>query len=225
MPIATVETGQVGVGVMAATGSQRGEVDAGRPAFGALAQGGDRRGLDALARCGLDQGRGLVLVQAQVRRSQLGELTAGPHPRQRQRRVGTGGERQVQRRREVGQEELDRLVDLAVTEGVIVIDHEHPSVVERRQVVEQHRQHHADEVHAGNGQGSERRCAGVGVDGAQGGDDIPPEPGGLVIGMVDTEPCDAAPLARVAGPSGKEAGLSPSHRGGDHGEAGVGVGS
>jgi len=48
--------------------------------------------------------------EAELGGAQLSQLAAGPQPRQRQRRVGPAGHHQQQARRQILQQERDRLV-------------------------------------------------------------------------------------------------------------------
>ena len=67
--------------------------------------------------------------ESQVARAQFGQLLAGPQPRQRQRRVSTPGQHQVQAGRQVLQHEPERRMDLPVIDQVIVVeDQQHPAV-------------------------------------------------------------------------------------------------
>ena len=80
---------------------QGGQLQARRPPLGAGRQRRHRRAGQAGPGRLAQQGRRLVLREAQLGGAQLGHLTAGPQPRQRQRRVGPAGQHQVQLRRQV----------------------------------------------------------------------------------------------------------------------------
>jgi hypothetical protein len=72
----------------------------------------------------LQQRRRLPGREPQVRGAQLGQLPAGPQPRQGQWRITAAGHRQVQPRRPVLEQEPQRLVHQARADHVIVIKDE-----------------------------------------------------------------------------------------------------
>ena len=77
--------------------------------------------------CQLTQQDGRFLSgEAQVGGAQLGQLAAGPQPRQRQRRVSPAGHHHPQARRQVLQQERHRLVHRPGIDQVVVIqDQQH----------------------------------------------------------------------------------------------------
>ena len=98
-------------GVAAAAQRQRGQVQRGRPALGPPLQGQDVRPAEPQAQHLGQQVSRLAGGEAQVRGVQLGELTTGPQPGQRERRLGPGHHREVQAVREVVDEERQLVVD------------------------------------------------------------------------------------------------------------------
>ena len=82
-------------------------------------------------------------VNRQVSGAQLGQLGAGAQPRQPQRRVGAAGHQQAQSRRQVINEECDRLVHPLGADQVVVIEEQQYFPVGRlsRYCVDQGRYH------------------------------------------------------------------------------------
>jgi hypothetical protein len=154
---------------------------------------------------------------------QLGQVTAHPQPGQRQRRVGAGGHDQAQRLRQVRDEELDGLVNAGIGEHLVVVEHQHVPAGRRGQLVQQQRQRQVDHRPVGRADGLQGRLADVVADPAQRGEHVTPEPGGLVVVLVERDPGDAPPLPRVGRPAAQQARLAPPGRRHHHGQPGAGV--
>ena len=71
-----------------------------------------------------DQRRGLGGREAQIGAAQLGQLAAGAQTAQGQLWILAAGQQQPQRRRRVGQEPAERLVDRRGVQGVVVLQHQ-----------------------------------------------------------------------------------------------------
>ena len=99
------ETGDERAGVLAALHRQRGQLQRGDPAFGACLERGDVALAQPQTHRAVEVGRGLLGGEAQVGGADLDQLTACPQLGQRQRRVGPGGEDDVQLRRLVLEQE------------------------------------------------------------------------------------------------------------------------
>ena len=76
--------------------------------------------------------RRLVGGEAQVGGADLDQLAARPQASQRQRRVGAGGDHQVDLRREVLQQERHPGLDVVGVDEVVVVEHQHDVVRQRR---------------------------------------------------------------------------------------------
>jgi hypothetical protein len=113
------------------------QLEPGNPTFGPILQGGHGRCGKLSPSHGTEQGRRLLEGEAQIGLPELGQLAAGPPPRQRQRRVGATGDHQPQRRGEVLEQELQRLVDLRCLDQVVVVHHQHNGLGRIRQLVDQ----------------------------------------------------------------------------------------
>ena len=72
--------------------------------------------------------RGLVGSEAQIGGADLDQLAARSQAGQRQRRVGAGGDHQVDLRRQVLQQERHPAVDVARVDQVVVVEHQHDVV-------------------------------------------------------------------------------------------------
>jgi hypothetical protein len=76
--------------------------------------------------------------------AQLEQLSAGPQPRQRQRRVRPCRHRQAHLRRQVVEQEVHGLVHLGSVGHVVVVEREDGGLGRRLQVVDQAHQHVVD---------------------------------------------------------------------------------
>jgi len=74
---------------------QRGQVQGGRPALGALLQPGHVGGAQPQPEYLVEQRRRLLQAEAQLLGADLQQLPADTHPGQRQRGIRAGGQRQV----------------------------------------------------------------------------------------------------------------------------------
>ena len=139
VPVITVDGPRRGRRSGGTAETQRRKLQPRCPALGALPQ---QEGRPVVQGCVTDapQERGrLVDTEAQIHRSQLGQLTPGPHPRQWQRRIYPGRQYDPQGRRHVGKEELHVLVDVCCVQQVVIVEHQDVVPSERAQFVEQHR--------------------------------------------------------------------------------------
>ena len=128
------------------------------PTFGAVGESGDVGVAEGeIHRVGEVVGR-LLLGEAQIRRPHLDELAAGAQPREWQRRVGTGGDHQMDVGGEMVEQVGDPVVDLLALDDVVVVEDEHQLVVQRVEVV-----HQRGQGRVGRGRGRaedrERGCA------------------------------------------------------------------
>ena len=131
------EPGDERAGVVAALHRQRGQLQGGDPALGALVQRRDVALGQREAHRAVEVGRGLLGGEAQVGGPHLDQLAACPHPRQRQRRVGPGGEHQVQLRRQVLEQERHPVVHLGRLDEVVVVEDQQQVLRPSVEVVEQ----------------------------------------------------------------------------------------
>lgn len=116
--------------------SQRYQLQADRPAFGALIQSAQRV-FSQRQVCQTKEGAGFVWRKAQVVGAQFGHLAAGAQTGQRQGRVGAGDQRQMDGGGLVLNEIVQHGVNLRVGDNVIVVQHQQKRGVQRRHVVEQ----------------------------------------------------------------------------------------
>ena len=103
---------------------QRGQLQRRDPALGALGQRRDVRRGQREAHRPVEVVRRLLRGEAQVGGADLDQLAARAEPGQRQRRVGAGGDHQVQLRRQVVQQERHPVVDLRRVDDVVVVQDE-----------------------------------------------------------------------------------------------------
>ena len=76
--------------------------------------------------------RGLVGREAQVGGADLDQLAARSQAGQRQRRIGAAGDHQVHLRGQMVEQEGHPVVDVARVDDVVVVEHQHDVVRERR---------------------------------------------------------------------------------------------
>ena len=102
--------------------------------------------------------------------------------------VRPGGQRDLERVRQVIQEEGHGLLDPRVGDHVVVVEHEDEPGWEGRQFVEQQRKNHLVEAHIAHPEKPRGRGAKAGLDRLQGLDHAAPEADGVVVGRVEGKP-------------------------------------
>jgi hypothetical protein len=155
--------------------------------------------------------RRLLVREPQLGDTELHQLPSGPHPGQGQRRVGSGGQRHVDARREVVEEEAERVVAGGVGDEVVVVQHQEQLCADRVQVVEQRRQDQSVKVGAGAPQRLQRGRPHLRLDCPQGVHQIGPQAGRVVVALVDREPGDPAATGRHP-PLAEQSGLAEPGR-------------
>ena len=110
-------------GVVADTGRQADELDRRHPPLGALDESLCVEGWQRDAGDPPEHGRRLVGVEPQLVEAQLAQRPVRAQPRQRQRRVVTGGDHQPQRRRCLDEELVDTGMDDGIADDVVVVEH------------------------------------------------------------------------------------------------------
>ena len=212
------EAGDERAGVVPPLQRQRGQLQGGDPALGTTLERADVVGGQPQAHRAVEIGRGLVGREAQVGRPHLHQLTAGAQLGQRQRRVGAGGEDQMQPRRLVLEDERHSVVHLRRVEHVVVVQHEDDLRRHGFDLVEQcgeRRLRHR----RGRGQQLQRRVADPGHRRLEGGHQVRPEQRGVVVPAVQGQPGDRrAGRGRRAEPFGEQRRLAEAGRRGQDGE-------
>ena len=135
----------------------------------------------------------LGLGEPEVGGAQLGELATAAEPGQRQRRVGAGGDHQVQLARKVVEQERHRLVHRGRADGVVVVEHQHPLLPRRllpgaRDVVDECGQGRRDRRGA---QRLEDGPVDLEADAVQGRHHVRQEARQVVVTLVQRQPPDA----------------------------------
>ena len=98
-------------GVVMSLQGERGQLQAGNPAFGAVFQGGDVRRREVEAHHRVEKSGGFGGGETQVGGAQFGQLAPGAEPGQGERRILAGGDDQVHLRRQVLEQKGEGLVD------------------------------------------------------------------------------------------------------------------
>ena len=169
----------------------------------------------------VEVGRHLVGGEAQVGGADLDQLAAGPQPSQRQERVGSAADHQVDVRREVLQQERHAVADVGPVDQVVVVEHEVDVVRHRREFVEHGGEDGLDR-RLGRLQEREHVGSDAGHRGLQGGDHVGPERGGLAVALIEGEPRHRPVLGGHRGePCGEQCGLAETGRRRDQGQSGI----
>ena len=123
VPVAAGERGHEAGGIVMSAQRQRGQRQPGRPALGPGRQRRHRR-IRQRRRRVLEQLPGLRGREPQLGHAYLGQLAAGPQPRQRQRRIAAAGQHHAYPGRPVLDQERERLVHLLRADHVVVVEDE-----------------------------------------------------------------------------------------------------
>ena len=122
------EAGDEAGDVVAALHRQRRQLEGGDPPLGAPLQRGHVRCGELQAHHPVEVRHGLLGREAQVGGAELDQLASGSQPGQRQRRVGSAGNDQVQPRRHMVEQERHPLLHLGRIDDVVVVEHQHDVV-------------------------------------------------------------------------------------------------
>ena len=114
---------------------------------------------------------------------------------------------------QVLEQERNAGVHVVALDQVVVLEHEHESLVERGELVDQRGQHDLDRIGPADAERGERRRADSGRDAAQRLDHIRPETDGVVVGAVDREPREPRVSLRVRPPTRRAACVLPQPAG------------
>ena len=121
-------------------------------------------------------------------RFDLGQLASGPKPGQRERRLGAARDDELDGTGKVIEEEGEPDVDLRVRDHVVVVQHEHDLVRQRRELVAERGEDLGDDAEPRRPQHGERRVARGRVEPAERMDRIGPEPDRIVVAAVERDP-------------------------------------
>ena len=169
----------------------------------------------------VEVGRHFVGGEAQVGGADLDQLAAGPQPSQRQERVGSAADHQVDVRREVLQQERHAVAEVGPVDQVVVVEHQVDVVRCGREFVE-HRGEDGLDRRLGRLQQREHVGSDAGHRCLQGGDHVGPERGGLAVALIEGEPRHRPVLrGRRGEPRGEQCRLAESSGRRDQGQPGV----
>ena len=219
VPVVAGEAGDEGHRVRPVTQSQRGQLQPGRPPFGAALQPADILRTEVQMQQIVEQQVALLRREPKVVGPQLQQLAAHPQPGQRQRRVRPGRDHQAQGGGQPLDEHADAPVDLGISDHVVVVEDQQQLGVERGHIVDEHRNEVTFDVGRRRAQQRQRRLSHLGDHGPQRGEQVAPKPQRVVVRAVERHP--AGPR-RLAGnqPVGEQGRLAPTGRGVDEGEPG-----
>ena len=196
---------------------ERGELEPGDPALGALIERVHVVGREVQPHHSVEELPRLRRREAQVGGAHLRELSATAEPGQRQGWVGAGGDDEAQVIGKMVEQEGHRLVHLGRVDGVVVVEHEEPprlrsTLPGASDVVDQRGQ---GDLGRGGVHGLEHGGVDVEVDAPEGGHEVGEEPHQVVVAVVEGEPRDAdgAPvLIELGEPVAEQGGLAETCR-------------
>ena len=195
---------------------ERRQLESGDPAFGAPLQRGDVPRSEIQPHHLVEVGGGLVRREAQIGGADLDELAPRPQAGQRQRRIGAGGDHQVDLWGQVLQQERHPVLDVVRVDHVVVVEHQHDVVRHRAELVEQRGEDRLDRRWLGPLQQGQRPCADPRRHRLQRGHQVGPERRGLVVAWVERKPRRGPFIGRSGcQPLGQQRRLAEAGRGGD----------
>ena len=164
------------------------QIEPGGPSLGVLVKRGGGLGRQPQPERVVQEARALVRREREVGLAQLEQFAAGPQRAERERRVDAAGDDDLNVGRLAGQEQLDGPVARPAGDRVVVVEDQHDVALVRCQLVEQPRDDRIDEVLLTEEarRGGERHRW---FDRLQGGNDVVPEEHGIVVGVVERNPC------------------------------------
>ena len=124
VPVVPGELGDESTDVRPTLHRDRGELKRSDPAFGPALQRGDVIRGEVQAGDVVEVGGNFVGGEAQVGGADLDQFTAGPEPRQRQQRVGSAADHQVNVRWEVLEQERHAVAEVGPVDQVVVVEHQ-----------------------------------------------------------------------------------------------------
>ena len=158
------------------------------PALRALVQRSDVRGSEVEAHGSVEVTRGLLRGETQIGRPHLDQIATCSQPCKGNGRVRPTSDQHIQVRRRVVDQELDRVMDLAALDEVVVVKDEHDIVSKPSHFVEKRCQQDRDRRRLRRGKQGHRALADSGCHGAEGRDHIGPEAARLVVAPIERQP-------------------------------------
>ena len=212
VPVVAGERGDERRTVLPPPEGQRGEIEARGPAFSTHVEAHDVARLEGEAEDSIEKLSRLLGPETEVSGAELEQLSTGTQAPQREGGVRPRRDHEAEGRRGMVEEERHRLVDLGVLERVVVVENqdERPFVC-----VELVNQRGQDVLNHGCARRlEERQCLSshLGPNGADGLDEMHPEPDGIVVPSVDGEPCKWLSLLLQSLPRREQRRLSGSGR-------------
>ena len=152
---------------------------------------------------------GLLLGEAKLLCVDLGQLATGAEAGERERRLGTAREHKLEGLGKVLEKERETLVDLRIPDQVVVVEHEHDRVRQRRELVAERGEYVVDDADPRGPQHGKRDLAGARVERAKRVDEVGPEPDRVVVAAVERDPGERPCLALERVPIGEQRRLPP----------------
>ncbi len=177
----------------------RRQVDADRPAFGALVQRAQGLGGEAEVQDLVEEGRRLGLGEAEVGGTKFQQLLEGAQPSHRDRWIRTRRDNQGDVARRPLEEEAERVMADAIRDLLVVVEHQDELLADRLQVVQNSRDDRIDDIRARLTQRTQGRDAPLGSGVPDRLNDVGPERDRVVVPRVEREAgedaaVDLAPL-------------------------------
>ena len=178
-------------GIWGALERERRQLQAGRPAFRALVQGGQVAWVELHFGPVVQEDGRLLLGETQVGGVQFAQLVACSQPGEREARIRAGREDKLQGRRKVLDEEGERQVTLAL-DHVIVVQHQDRRTGQSGELVEQQRQHGVKQAHARSPQRRQRMPPDGRIDPVERLHDVGQQAQRIVVALVEVHPAGRA---------------------------------
>ena len=167
---------------------ERGQLQAGDPAFGAGFQGGDILRRESEAHRPIEKLGCFGRSKAQICGAQLGHAAAGAEPGQGEARILAGGNDQVDMGRLMLEQKGEGVVDRFGLNHVVIVEHEDEAALETGDFIEQGGQHRFKRRRLGGLQRAQNAFAGFRLQGLQSRDEISQKAGGGVVILVQRKP-------------------------------------
>src|SRR5438105_3113702 len=164
---------------------------------------------------------GLVGGETQIGGSKLSHFSAPAQATERQRRIDAASDHQVQLRWQVVQQKSHALVDRRCRDQVVVVEHQHDMLRKGANLIEHPGQHCLDGKRLKRLQQREGVLAWIklGPHGLERGDYVRPEERGLIVALIECEPCRGLfACLRSCKPFSQQRGLAEASWRGDEGQ-------
>ena len=125
---------------------ERGELEPGRPTLASVPQALHGRRLQAQTERVVEEDRSFTAAEAEIGGANLGHVACRAQAGERQRRVGSGRDRELDARRQTAEQERDGRVDRLCVDDVVVVENQDEVPLGSGDVVHERRDHGIGEL-------------------------------------------------------------------------------